>query len=530
MLRPLLPRHLAAAICLGALYPALTLQAATQAEIDLLEQEIHDLRQQYDTYQRALSELERSVAEEEAKAAEAQKTIAADKAKTPAAVAVPVAAAAPAATVSPVATTPAVPTAPVSPPAASLSAPTTTAVPTAQAAIPAPSAVRMPTPVMTPPPASTPQASSAAARPAIPIPPKLPRAQNASTMLLAQGEAQSPRTVQSLQTNGYGSSLKEDAEPARSVETLYDEASGFFGGGTYSLETGITYSHYDTRQMILNGFLALDSIFLGNINVDQINADNFTLDITGRYNMQNRWQVDVNVPFLYRDVTYESSGAGNSTSRVSGSTVTTGPEIGDVSLGVSYKLFDQTENTPDTVLSLRIKSPTGEHPYGIKLVQVDGNDNISVPDDLPTGNGVWSVSPGISLVKTVDPAVLFGNLSYTYNFEESFSDISAQQGTKLGGEVKLGHWFQYGMGLAFALNEKMSLSMSYSQLISQKSRVKQDGGSWYTVVGSDANAAYFNLGMTYSVSNNLAIVPNLSIGLTPDAPDFTFSVKFPYYF
>jgi hypothetical protein len=49
-------------------------------------------------------------------------------------------------------------------------------------------------------------------------------------------------------------------------------------------------------------------------------------------------------------------------------------------------------------------------------------------------------------------------------------------------------------------------------------------------VGSDANAAYFNIGMTYAASDDLTVVPNLSIGLTPDAPDFSFSIKFPYYF
>ncbi len=58
----------------------------------------------------------------------------------------------------------------------------------------------------------------------------------------------------------------------RSVSNLYDEASGFFGGGKFSFETGVTYSRYDTRQLILNGFLALDSIFLGNINLDRIKA------------------------------------------------------------------------------------------------------------------------------------------------------------------------------------------------------------------------------------------------------------------
>lgn len=382
----------------------------------------------------------------------------------------------------------------------------------------------MPTPVMTRPPAE----QGATSATGIPIPPKLPRATQAAGSQLAQSPA--PRTVQSLQADGYGASLKDDAEPIRSVETLYDEASGFFGGGTYSLETGLTYSHYDTRQLILNGFLALDSIFLGNINVDQINADNFTLDVTGRYNLHNRLQFDLNVPFLYRDVTYESAGAGNSTAQVSDRTVQAGPEIGDVSAGFSYKILDQNENLPDTILSLRIKAPTGHHPYGIKMTRVADNDNITVPNDLPTGNGVWSVTPGVSLVKTVDPAVLFGNLSFTYNVEEEFSDISAQQGTRLGGKIRLGHAWQFGMGLAFALNEKMSLSMSYSQLISRSSRIRQEGGDWYTAVGSDANAAYFNLGMTYAASDNLAVVPNLSMGLTPDAPDFTFSLKFPYYF
>lgn len=329
---------------------------------------------------------------------------------------------------------------------------------------------------------------------------------------------------------GYGESLREDNAPARSVENIYDEATGFFGDGRFSLETGLTYSHYDTRQLVLNGFLALDAIFLGNINVDQINADNFTLDLTGRYNLGNRWQFDLNVPTIYRESTYESAGAaGGATDQVSDKTITRDPAIGDVSFGVSYKFLDEKPGRPDAVFSLRVKAPTGEEPYGIKLLPTE-NDNLSVPEELPTGNGVWSVTPGISVVKTIDPAVLFGNLSYTYNFEESFDDISPAIDQRVGGKVKLGNWFQYGLGMAFALNERMSLSMSYSQLISKKSEIKQDGGDWQTVASSDANAAYFNIGMTYALSDQLTMVPNLSIGLTPDAPDFSFSLKFPYYF
>ncbi|KIC83546.1 MULTISPECIES: transporter [Pseudomonas] len=330
--------------------------------------------------------------------------------------------------------------------------------------------------------------------------------------------------------SSYGQALTADAEPAQSVSNLYDEASGFFGGGKFSFETGVTYTHYDTRALVLNGFLALDSIFLGSINLDRVKADNWTLDMTARYNLAQRWQFDINVPVVYRESTYSSGGAGGAGATTSDETVTRDPEIGDVNVGVAYKFLDEDETWPDAVATLRIKAPTGKDPYGIKLRQVEGNDNLSVPESLPTGNGVWSITPGISLVKTFDPAVLFGSLSYTYNMEDSFSDISPQVNSKVPGDVKLGDSWQIGGGIAFALNEKMSMSFSVSDQFARKSKIKPDGGDWQSISNSDYNAANFNIGMTFAATDNLTIVPNLSIGLTDDAPDFSFSLKFPYYF
>ncbi|MFJ4348447.1 hypothetical protein [Pseudomonas sp. NPDC089401] len=330
--------------------------------------------------------------------------------------------------------------------------------------------------------------------------------------------------------SSYGQSLKDDSEPAQSVSNLYDEASGFFGGGKFSVETGLTYTHYDTRALVLNGFLALDSIFLGNINVDRVKADNWTLDLTARYNLAQRWQFDINVPIIYRESTYSSGGAGGAGPTVSDATVTRDPEIGDINVGVAYKFLDESENWPDAVATLRVKAPTGKDPYGIKLREVAGNDNLSVPEDLPTGNGVWSITPGISLVKTFDPAVLFGSLSYTYNMQDSFSDISPQVNSKVPGDVKLGDSWQIGGGIAFALNERMSMSFSVTDQFARKSKIKPDGGDWQSISNSDYNAANFNVGLTFAATDNLTIVPNLSIGLTEDAPDFSFSLKFPYYF
>ena len=43
------------------------------------------------------------------------------------------------------------------------------------------------------------------------------------------------------------------------------------------------------------------------------------------------------------------------------------------------------------------------------------------------------------------------------------------------------------------------------------------------LAASDANAGYFNVGMTIDATNNLTIVPNLSIGMTEDALAWLFS-------
>nr|WP_090276351.1 hypothetical protein [Halopseudomonas litoralis] len=364
---------------------------------------------------------------------------------------------------------------------------------------------------------------------------RLRQIEGASSAAAPTARTASPRVASASQgtgnaASGYGQSLRDDNEQAPSVEALYQEASGFFGGGSFSIEPGLTYSHYDTRQLFLNGFLALDAIFLGNIGVDEINADTFTFDLTARYNWRQRWQFDVNVPYIYRETTYRSAGAGGASTTFSEQVVEGGPKLGDISFGVAYKFLDESPGRPDAVFSLRVKAPTGDHPYGIKLNQSPDNDNLTVPESLPTGNGAWSATAGISLVKTLDPAVVFGNLAYTHNFAEDFSDISAQREIEVPGSVKLGDYFQFGLGMAFALNERMSLSISFSELISRSSRIRYDGGNWQTVDGSDANAAYFNIGMTLAASDRLTVVPNLSMGLTPDAPDFSLSLKFPYYF
>ncbi len=325
----------------------------------------------------------------------------------------------------------------------------------------------------------------------------------------------------------------KEAPASKAVETLLQEEHALFGR-PFTLETGFSYSRYDRKQLILNGFLALDAIFLGNISVDSQEADIFTLDFTGRYSLSQRLQMDMNVPFLYRRTVFQKVGAsGGSTSALNEEAVTTEPgvNVGDVSAGIYFQLKPETPANPDIVWNVRLKAPTGTHPYGVKTVELgSGSDTFTVPEELPSGNGVWSLSTGFSFVRTLDPAILFANVSYFHNFAQKFDDISSAQGTVTPGRVDLGDSLQIGLGLAFALNERLSMSFSYAHRLAGKSRIKTDGSDWTSITGSDANAVSINLGATYAMSDKLSMVTSVGIGLTPDAPDVIFSMKFPYSF
>ena len=72
--------------------------------------------------------------------------------------------------------------------------------------------------------------------PATPAPNRLTKSPAETTRSGQTVAAGAPGTTGS----SYGESLKDDSEPAQSVSNLYDEASGFFGGGKFSVETGLT--------------------------------------------------------------------------------------------------------------------------------------------------------------------------------------------------------------------------------------------------------------------------------------------------
>lgn len=301
-----------------------------------------------------------------------------------------------------------------------------------------------------------------------------------------------------------------------------------------TIENGLTYAWYDRKQLTLNGFLALDAIFLGNIALQDVKSDLLTYDLTTRYGVSQRMTLSLDVPYLARRTAYFQGGAGGSAAATQ-EEATDGKGIGDVSFSANYELFTETAHRPDTVLTFGVVAPTGRAPYGIDWSTPGGpgSDNathgkFAVPVRQPTGNGLWQATFGVSVVKTMDPAIVFANLAYTHAFPRSFADIDTDPQTTTPGSVKLGDAYTYGAGVAFAFNERTSLSLSFSDKLSAKASLRAPKGRWAKVTGSDANAAAFNMGVTYALSRHTTLVTMLGIGLTPDAPNFTLTFKIPY--
>jgi hypothetical protein len=294
----------------------------------------------------------------------------------------------------------------------------------------------------------------------------------------------------------------------------------------FTLDTGFTWSYYDRRQLTLSGFLALDAIFLGTINLDQSKASLETFDVTARYGLTDRLSIEASLPYVFRDTRFVSGGAGGASSSLSEVTVRS-HGIGDATLAAYYQVVKENARWPDVVASLRVKAPTGRDPFGLKLIQAEGdNSNLNVPAELPTGSGVWSVTGNVSVLRTYDPVILFGNLGYTWNRPQDFDDISPVLMAVAPARVSLGQVFQLSGGVAIALNDRAAVSLSVATAMQSATHTRAPGQDDESrVPGSSSNSTALNVGASYVLPSGWTFSGQLAAGLTPDSPNYVIAIR-----
>jgi hypothetical protein len=90
--------------------------------------------------------------------------------------------------------------------------------------------------------------------------------------------------------------------------------------------------------------------------------------------------------------------------------------ISAIGAGLKYLFKQQDRQWPDIIGSFSFTAPTGEKPNPKNL------------NDVPLGSGHWHISTGLTLVKSYNPAGLFGGLGYTHTFKETLNDIEVAPG------------------------------------------------------------------------------------------------------
>jgi len=173
--------------------------------------------------------------------------------------------------------------------------------------------------------------------------------------------------------------------------------------------------------------------------------------------------------------------------------------IGDVSVGLKYLFKQQDKQWPDVIGSFSFTAPTG-----------DDSDPKNM-NDVAIGSGHWHISTGLTLVKSYDPAVLFGSVGYSYTFEE----------TRNGVEVAPGQSFSYSFGMGFAINNQITMSSQF--LGAYQSKTELDGVG---ILGSSREPMSLRTGLTYRIGKGRYLEPAVMLGMNDDAPDASLTLSY----
>lgn len=282
--------------------------------------------------------------------------------------------------------------------------------------------------------------------------------------------------------------------------------------GTLVLEPSLQYSHSSNNRVALVGFTIIPAITIGLIDIRSVNRDVFIGQIAARYGLTNRFEVEAKVPYVYRhdsnltrplaspsvaDQVFEASGRG----------------IGDIEVAARYQLNQGGVDQPYYVANLRIKSRTGKDPF-----EVDIDPETQLQSTLPTGTGFWAYQPSLTVIYPSDPAVFFGNFSYTW-----------QQKRRVGrgfGTVDPGDSIGASVGMGLALNEKASLSIGYEH--NTVLRTKQNNEP--LIDSRTLQIGTLNFGTSYRLSNRTFLNLSLGFGVTEEAPDVQATLRVPMSF
>ena len=190
-------------------------------------------------------------------------------------------------------------------------------------------------------------------------------------------------------------------------------------------------------------------------------------------------------------------------------------DFGDISFTGRWQPFAYVPGKMSTTLFGTLTSKTGVSPY-----------EIDINEQLSTGSGYYSVGGGASLSKVLDPVVIFGSVSATYNLP--VKGLQQVRGARLLTNLDPGFGVSGSGGFAYSLSYDISLSISAQLSYTDETLLSFSNGD--QAVAQDQMTGFLSLSLGTRVSDTTIVNTSLGIGLTEDAPDFSLGVSLPINF
>lgn len=303
---------------------------------------------------------------------------------------------------------------------------------------------------------------------------------NSSSQVDAKNNSQTDRGAGLAE----GDRKKEAKEAKRESDTFLRGQKLLFKKGELQTELDLTYTKNNHRST--SCVKTTNNAVPACLSTDEDSRSIGAVAIA-RYGLFDNVEFDLTAPYSY--VEQDTLGSVHK-ERIG---------LGDIGLGFRYAAWREDGTLPDVILNMNSAAPTG--------------------DDL-LGSGSWSIAPSMTMVKTLDPVVLFGNLGYATSIGVSGSDQ-----------------IPYSLGMGFSLNDRVSFSMS----MAGASSISRHTGTIFTqdpsatgklskqpISLSSQDIATMQFSSTIQMKKNLSVEPFVSFGLTKESPDFAVGIRLPY--
>lgn len=315
------------------------------------------------------------------------------------------------------------------------------------------------------------------------------------------------------------------------VAPIFEQPGVLTPPGKWIVEPSLQYSYSSSDRITLVGYTVIPAILIGLIDVRNVKSNSLTATLAVRRGITNRFELEARVPYVYRFDNTQSREIFTGTATDS-SFDQNGQGIGDVELIGRYQLNDGGGDSPYYIASMRFKTRTGKDPYEVKtsyLVDGAATSRVALQQELPTGSGFYSFTPGLTVLIPSDPAVFFGGVSYQYSIarDDVQPNVSgAPPELAKYKEIRPGGVFGFNFGMGLALNERSSFSIGYDHLSVGKTEAT------FAATGNKATGVRVQLGSlllgySYKLNSKQTLNLSLGVGVTRDTPDMQLTLRMP---